>query len=258
VKVTLIPSSMTASGLDQHQYTTTFLINDTLAIDAGSLGFYRSPVEQAEILDVLISHTHADHVASLPIFIENAFEGRAVPVTIHGSRVVLDSLQTDIFNGRIWPDFIGMSATTGPVFMKTNELVSERMIKLQGLQITPVSVDHLVPTMGFVIDDGIDCIVIASDTGPTEEIWRVAHATTRLRAVFLEASFPNAMTGLAKVSKHLTPAMFGEEARKLDRNDIDLIVVHIKPRFYDTIVEELQALGLPNIKIARFNETYDF
>jgi ribonuclease BN (tRNA processing enzyme) len=249
---------MTASGLDQHQYTTTFLINDTLAIDAGSLGFYRSPVEQAEIHDVLISHTHADHVASLPIFIENAFEGRTVPVTVHGSRVVLDSLQTDIFNGRIWPDFIGMSATTGPVFMTTNELVSERMIKLQGLQITPVSVDHLVPTMGFVIDDGVDCIVIASDTGPTEKIWRVAHATTRLRAVFLEASFPNAMTGLAKVSKHLTPAMFGEEARKLDRNDIDLIVVHIKPRFYDTIVEELQALGLPNIKIARFNETYDF
>jgi ribonuclease BN (tRNA processing enzyme) len=258
VKVTLIPSSMTASGLDQHQYTTTYLINDTLAVDAGSIGFYRSPIEQAEIQDVLISHTHADHVASLPIFIENAFDGRPNPVTIHGSRVVLDSLQNDIFNGRIWPDFIGMSQTTGPVFLKINELESGKMIELQGLKITPVSVDHLVPTLGFVIDDGVHCIVIASDTGPTEEIWKVAHATTRLKAVFLETAFPNAMTGLAKVSKHLTPAMFGEEARKLDRQDIDLIVVHIKPRFYDTIVSELEQLGLPNIKIGRFNETYNF
>ncbi len=258
MKVTLIPSSMTANGLDQHQYTTTYLINDTLAIDAGTLGFYGSPTDQANILDVLISHTHADHVASLPIFIENAFEGRPVPVTIHGSRDVLHSLQHDIFNGRIWPDFIGMSATTGPLFLKLNELESGQVIELQGLRITPVAVDHLVPTQGFVIDDGVNSIVIASDTGPTEEIWKVAHATTRLRAVFLESAFPNAMTGLAKVSKHLTPAMFGEEARKLDRNDIDLIVVHIKPRYYDVIVEELRALGLPNIKIARFNETYQF
>ena len=155
MKVTLIPSSMTASGLDQHQYTTTYLINDTLAVDAGSIGFYRSPVEQAEIQDVLISHTHADHVASLPIFIENAFDGRPNPVTIHGSRVVLDSLQNDIFNGRIWPDFIGMSATTGPVFLRINEIESGKMIELQGLKITPVSVDHLVPTLGFVVDDGI-------------------------------------------------------------------------------------------------------
>jgi ribonuclease BN (tRNA processing enzyme) len=249
---------MTASGLDQHQYTTSFLINETLAIDAGSVGFYGSPSEQAKILDILISHTHADHVVSLPIFVENAFEGRPVPVTIHGSQVVLESLQKDIFNDRIWPDFIRMSNTTGPLFLKTNELESGKTIELQGLKITPVSVDHLVPTLGFVIDDGVHCVVIASDTGPTEEIWKVAHATTRLRAVFLEAAFPNSMTPLANVSKHLTPAMFGEEARKLDRNDIDLIVVHIKPRFYDQIVQELGELGLPNIKIGRFNETYDY
>jgi ribonuclease BN (tRNA processing enzyme) len=258
VKVTLIPSSMTASGVDQHQHLTSFLINDTLAIDAGSLGFYGTPVEQASIHDVLISHTHADHVASLPIFIENAFDGRPNPVTIHGSRVVLDCLQKDIFNGRIWPDFIGMSATTGPLFLKINEIESGRTIELQGLRITPVSVDHLVPTLGFVIDDGTNCIVIASDTGPTEEIWKVAHATTRLRAVFLETAFPNSMTYLAQVSKHLTPAMFGEEARKLDRNDIDLIVVHIKPRFQDTIVKELNELGLPNIVIAPFNAVYHY
>lgn len=258
MKVTLIPSSITASGVDQHQHLTSYLINDTLAIDAGSLGFYGTPVEQSAIRDVLISHTHSDHVASLPIFIENSFDGKPDPVTIHGSRVVLDSLQSDLFNGRIWPDFIGMSATTGPVFLRLNELESGKMVELQGLKITPVSVDHLVPTLGFVIDDGVNCIVIASDTGPTEEIWKVAHATTRLRAVFLEAAFPNSMTGLAKISKHLTPAMFGDEARKLDRSDIELIVVHIKPRFQDEIVKELEDLGLPNLIIAPFNTTYHY
>ena len=257
MKVTLIPSSVSPDGVDQNQYSISYLINDTLAVDAGGLGFYRTPEFQAKIKDVFISHTHADHVASLPIFVENAFEGGPKPVTVHGSSHVLDSLQRDIFNGRIWPDFIGMSAKQGP-FLKINEIESGRPLELQGLRITPVAVDHLVPTLGFVIDDGRCGIVIASDTGPTEEIWRVAHSASRLHAVFLEASFPNSMTGLANLSKHLTPAMFGEEARKLNRDDIDLIVVHIKPRYRVQIVQELEALGLPNLVIARFNETYAY
>ena len=257
MKVTLIPSSVTPDGVDQNQYSISYLINDTLAVDAGCLGYYRTPEFQSKIKDVLITHTHADHVASLPIFVENAFESSPDPVTIHGSSDVLDCLQRDMFNGRIWPDFIGMSASQGP-FLKINEIESGRPLELQGLRITPVAVDHLVPTLGFVIDDGQCSVVIASDTGPTEEIWRVAHSASRLHAVFLEASFPNAMTGLANVSKHLTPAMFGEEARKLNRDDIDLVVVHIKPRFRTRIVEELEALGLPNLVIARFNETYTY
>ena len=257
MKVTLIPSSVSPDGVDQNQYSISYLINDTLAVDAGCLGFYGTPEYQARIKDVLISHTHADHVASLPIFVENAFEGGPDPVTIHGSTHVLDSLRRDIFNGRIWPDFIGMSADQGP-FLKLNEIESGHPLDLQGLRITPVAVDHLVPTLGFVIDDGRCSIVIASDTGPTEEIWRVANSASRLHAAFLEASFPNSMTGLANLSKHLTPAMFGEEARKLNRDDIDLVAVHIKPRYRTQIVRELDALALPNLVIARFNETYTY
>ena len=101
-------------------------------------------------------------------------------------------------------------------------------------------------------------IVIASDTGPTDGLWKVARDRPRLKAVFLEAAFPNAMTGLANLSKHLTPAMFGEEARKLGRDDVALVVVHIKPRFRDQILAELEALNLPNLVIGRFNATYTY
>lgn len=258
MKVTLVPSSISSDGVDQNQYSISYLINDTLAVDAGGLGFYGSPEQQAKIKDVLITHTHADHLASLPIFVENAYEGGDDPVTIHGSSHVLESLQLDVFNGRIWPDFITMSATTGPKFLRINEIEPGRPLLLQGLRITPVAVDHLVPTLGFVIDDGRSSVVIPSDTGPTEEIWRVAHASSRLRAVFLEASFPNALAELANVSKHLTPALFGAEVRKLDRTDYELIVVHMKPRYRTEIIGELERLGLPNMTIGRFNEPYLF
>ena len=34
-------------------------------------------------------------------------------------------------------------------------------------------------------------VVLATDTGPTEAIWRRANAQHNLQAVFLEASFPD-------------------------------------------------------------------
>ena len=67
-------------------------------------------------------------------------------------------------------------------------------------------------------------------------------AAADLKGVFLEASFPNAMADLAVVSKHLTPAMFAAEARKLARQ-VPFVAVHIKPRFYDQVVAELKRLG---------------
>ena len=77
MKIVLVPSTVMASGPTHYQFTTSAVINDTIAVDAGSLGFYLSPQEQARIRHVFLSHTHIDHVASLPIFVENAYEGKA-------------------------------------------------------------------------------------------------------------------------------------------------------------------------------------
>src|SRR6516165_8193089 len=83
VKITLLPSALGDDVDRSLQYLTSFLINDALAIDAGSLGFFRAPREQARIKHVLLSHTHIDHLASLPIFLDNAYKETSV-VTVHG------------------------------------------------------------------------------------------------------------------------------------------------------------------------------
>ena len=256
MKVTIVPSSVLPDGVGRDQFLITYLINDTVVIDAGCIGFFGGAEEQAKVRHVLISHTHMDHVASLPIFVENCYDGRADCVTIHASRAVLDCLQSDIFNGRIWPDFIGMSSPQTP-FLKVETIESGRAIRLDGLEITPVAVDHLVPTLGFVIDDGRSTVVIASDTGPTDELWRVARRRPNLKAVFLEAAFPDKMQGLADISKHLTSAGFGVEAGKVGPG-VEMIAVHIKARFRDEILAELHALNLPELAIGEFGHSYTF
>jgi hypothetical protein len=88
-------------------------------------------------------------------------------------------------------------------------------------------------------------------------LWRRANALPKVNAVFLEATFPNSMDGLAQVAKHLTPRMFAEEVRKLSR-PTKIIAVHIKPSFYDQVVGELQLLGLPDMEVGIPGVEYRF
>jgi cAMP phosphodiesterase len=255
VKVTLLPSAV---GPDkQFYFCTSYIINDCLAIDAGSLGFHESPQVQVQVRDVLVSHTHIDHIASLAIFVENAYEGKADCVTIHGSSTVLDCLQRDVFNNRLWPDFITMSANSKAPFLKLAKLEAGRRVEIAGLRITPVDVNHVVPTFGFIIEDAGGTIAISSDTGPTQELWTEANRTANLKSVFLEATFPNNLQWLADVSKHLTPAQFAQEVAKLNR-PVPVIAVHLKARFRQAVMDELRSLGLANLQIGEPGRTYSF
>lgn len=233
-----------------------YLVNETLVVDAGCIGLMGDIDAQARIRSVLISHLHMDHIASLPILIENAFEtGRGGP-TILGSRHVIDGLKAHIFNDVIWPDLARLSLGPNP-FVRFQALEPGAAIDCEGLRVTPIPVDHLVPTLGFILSGEGGSVAIPSDTGPTEAFWQAANAITDLRAVFLEAAFPNDMAWLANVSQHLTPALLAGEVAKLDSKP-RIIAVHIKPRYHHEVVAELMALGLPNLEIGVPGKTYDF
>jgi ribonuclease BN (tRNA processing enzyme) len=256
VKVMLLPSALSDRGLGQDQFLTSYRINDTLAVDVGCLGWAGTVHEQAHIKHILITHTHMDHIASLPIFVENVYQGNKPCVTIHGSEVVLDCLRKDIFNDRVWPDFVRLSAEEAP-FLHLAVLESGKTIELEGLRITPIPVDHVVPTFGFLLEDPGAAVVIVGDTGPTEAIWEYANRAANLKAVFLEATFPDSMASLAAVSKHLTPALFAREVQKLKRR-AKVVAVHIKARYRAEVIHEMHALGIPELQIATAGKVYTF
>ncbi len=257
MKITYVPSTVMGCGPHHYQFTTSVLINDTIAIDAGSIGFYGSAQDQAKIKHVLITHTHIDHVASLPIFVENVYEGKPDCVTIHGSAEVLDSCQRDLFNDRIWPDFIALSKNSERPFLRLSRFDPWQTVELEGLKFTAIPVNHVVPTQGYIVEDADSAVAITSDTGPTEEIWKIASANPKLKAVFVEGCFPNNMKWLAEVSKHLTPSMVGEELHKLTR-PARIFIVHIKARFQQQMLAELKALNHPSVEITQFGVPYNF
>jgi ribonuclease BN (tRNA processing enzyme) len=189
--------------------------------------------------------------------VENVYEGKKDCVTLYGSAAVLDSCQRDLFNDRVWPDFFTLSKEREAPFVKTAPFEAGQTIELEGLKITAVALDHVVPTVGFVVEDAHSAVAFVSDTAPTDEIWRVAGAAPNLKAVFLEATFPNNLGWLADVSKHLTPALMAAEVKKLAR-PIRVIVVHIKARYQAQVIAELKALNLPGLEIGQFAVPYSF
>jgi len=256
VKVRLVPANVAGNGMQTCQYLSTTLINDIIAIDAGCLGFYRTPAHQANIRHVLLTHAHLDHVASLPMFLENVYGIHDSCVTLHASTAVLDTLQRDLFNDRLWPDFIALSQRERP-FLRLAPLEPGQTIELEGVRFTAVPLQHPVPTVGFLIEDSSSAIAIISDTGPSEVVWQQINARPRLDTLFVETAFPDEMDWLATVAGHLTPAKLAVELGKLNR-PVRVIAIHLKPRYRDQLIAELEALQVPDLEIGQFERDYVF
>lgn len=225
-----------------------FLVDGVLLVDAGTVASMLELSEQQGIQAGVISHVHFDHIKGLPTLADNMVGQQQASVTLASITSVLDSLQTHIFNGEIYPDFFGLPDPAHPVFKRQDLAVNHEMT-IAGFGITPIPVNHLVPTVGFLIRKDQSSVLYSGDTYKTDEIWkRAAHEPT-LKAVFVETSFPNEMEELARISKHLTPALLAGELDKLGRRDVDVYAYHLKPFFRDRILDQLGKLNIPNLQV---------
>ena len=259
MRVELLPSSVGRPSLeasDVPQFLVSYLINDSVVVDAGAIGLLADLERQRQVRHVFVTHEHIDHIASLPILLENVYEQGPHCVELLASAGVLDFLHHDIFNGRVWPDFFDLSTASDP-FLRATPLVPGTPLERAGLTVTPLQVEHCVETLGLVVDDGRSAVAFPSDTGPTTTFWEHLQQAPRLDAVFLEVSFPNAQHALACQTGHHCPATFAAEVAKLSR-PVRWIVVHRKARYAAEIRSELAALGIPGMEIVEPGRSYDF
>ena len=252
MKVNILGSSI--GGRVSQQYAISYLIDDVIAIDAGCLGYAWPLQVQRDVKHIFLSHSHVDHIGSLPLFIENVYNPGPDCPKIFGHPSVLECLEQDIFNDRVWPDFVKLGGIETP-FLELKPIEDGDEVRIGNTTITAVAVDHIVPTLGFIVEEQDSAVVFGSDSGPTERIWELAKQNPKLKAVYLEASFPNSMEWLAKVSKHLTPEMFLAEYRKLER-EVTVVAIHIKAAFREEVIRELKALDLPQLEIGTADQPY--
>ncbi len=198
----------------------------------------------------MLSHLHLDHVKELPSLVDNLVEVIKEPIGVASVSSVLKGLRTHLFNDQIFPDFFELPTSKQPLLKEVN-LEGETETWISSLCVTAVPVNHLVPTVGFVIADKDSAWIYSGDTYQTEKIWSIASETHNLKAVFIESSFPNEMEKMAELTGHLTPHLLAEEFKKIGNPTIPVYVYHLKPRFRDRIKQQLADLKLPHVTVLK-------
>jgi len=226
---------------------TGFLIDGKILMDAGSVTSVLSMEEQSRVDHVLISHAHLDHVRDLASLADNiCCIGRKRPLTVVSTSCVLETLKKHIFNGAIWPDFSILPSPENPV-LKFQPIRTGEQITIGRLSVTAVPVHHSVETVAYVIGSGREssrpAAVFVGDTGPTQEIWRIAGKEPNLRAIFVETSLPQEMADMAERTGHLTPLGLARELEKLGPLSAIIYLYHMKIQYRQEIQREIERMG---------------
>jgi ribonuclease BN (tRNA processing enzyme) len=235
---------------------TCLLINDHLALDAGSLTRALPIERQVAVRSIVLSHSHIDHTASLPFFIENVYGATDDAIDIYASAATIYAVRKHLFNNATWPDFTRLPNDLLPS-LRFHELAAEVPTEVEGVRLTPIPVNHPVPTFGFLIEADGKAVLWSSDTGPTERLWQVANQTPRLDALCIDTSFDNSLQTIADVSSHLTPRTLERELAKLERK-VPILLHHLKPPYIDRIRDEVELLGNPDLDYLEQGRTYEF
>jgi len=242
--------------LPKHR-TTCFLIDGVLALDAGALTQSLSLQELDKVNDIIVSHSHFDHVKDLPLLADLMVGRRDTPVTIHASTECARTLRDNMFNNALWPDFTKIPTSKNPVF-KIKPFKAGSNFKVGKYEVRTVPVTHPVESCGFVVSNGKSAVAMSGDTGPTDKLWDLLNATKNLKAVLLEASFPNQLQGLADISGHLTPNTVKSELSKFhQRNGAAVMLYHLKPAFVPQLKKELKSLDV-GAQVLELDQIFEF
>lgn len=236
-----------------------FLINDSLLIDAGSTTSVLGLEAQQKIKNILITHVHLDHVMGLATMADNLYGHCETTINVWGIDEVIAGLKSSFFNDTIWPDFTQITGDTQPWPVLTfHNLPEEEPMPIGDSIVTTVRVNHIVPSVAFFIENDKKTLLHVGDSGPTEKVWSMARRRKELCAVVLEASFPNRLQDLADMSRHLTPQTLAHEAKKLKRPSVPILVTHLKPQYREEIIEDLKKLKGYHLRILKEGEAIVF
>ena len=227
--------------------TTSFLIDGDLLVDAGTGVGDLSLEEMRGIRHVLLTHSHLDHVAALPLMVDAIASQLDNPIHVHALPGTIAALKAHVFNNVIWPDFTSIPSAASP-FVAFHEIQVGQTLELRRKMVEVLPAVHTVPACGFAVTAGAGCWVFTGDTERNPAFWRRLNQLD-VRALVIETAFSNREEDLARRSLHLSPQALAEELDCIDKDKtFPIYITHTKPAETELIMTEIQ----------RFDQTQPF
>jgi len=227
-----------SGGIGGDLRTTSMLLDHDILIDAGTGVGDLSIDEMARVDHIFVTHSHLDHVASIPFMVDTVGGLRDKPLIVHAIEPTLEILRQHLFNWKLWPDFTQIPDAQNP-FLRYEAVALGRTLDLGGRRLTPLPANHVVPAVGYQLDSGSASLVFTGDTTTNDPFWVEINKITNLRYLIIETAFCNRERELAIASKHLCPSMLANELMKLKRK-ADIYITHLKPGEVELTMQEIQ------------------
>lgn len=246
-----------SGGIGGNLHTTSLLLDHDVLIDAGTGVGELSLTELAGIDHVFVTHSHLDHITSIPFMVDSVGFMRDRPLTVYASEETLDILKQHIFNWKIWPDFCEIPSVQNP-YMRFQAIKLGEVVVLDGRRITAIPANHVVPAVGYHLDSGEASLVFSGDTTTNDALWQVVNKIGNLRYLIIETAFSNSEMELAVLSKHLCPSLLAVELAKLER-EAEVFITHFKPGELELTMQEIEncVRGIPPRMLLN-NQEFEF
>jgi ribonuclease BN (tRNA processing enzyme) len=228
-----------SGGIGGGLRTTSMLLDDDVLIDAGTGVGDLASSELMAIDHIFVTHSHMDHVASIPFLADTIGWARAKPITIYATQETLAILREHLFNWKLWPDFSQIPDPATPV-LRYQQIEIGVPVQVGTRKVTPLPANHVVPAVGFQIDSGDASLVFSGDTTTNDALWEYVNGIRNLRYLIIETALSDRERDLAVASKHLCPSLLAEELAKL-RGFPEIYITHLKPREAELIMAEIGA-----------------
>src|SRR5271154_5312488 len=245
-----------SGGIGRDLRTTSMLLDEDVLIDAGT-GVGDLSIEQLKRIDhVFLTHSHLDHVTSIPFLVDTVGWLRSKPITIYAIEPTIKILREHLFNWKLWPDFAEIPDAHQP-FLRYQTITLGKMVVLDGRKLTPLPANHVVPAIGYQIDSGRASLVFTGDTTTHDPLWREVNKIENLKYLIIETAFCNREKALAIESKHLCPSMLCDELAKLKR-PVEIYITHLKPGEAEVTMREVRECGGAwNPRMLENNQVFD-
>lgn len=228
-----------SGGIGSGGRTTAMLLDDDILLDAGT-GVCDLDVDVLQhVRHIFVTHSHLDHVLSIPLLMDSLFDRLDAPLTVHALPATIEALSSHLFNWTIWPDFRELPKP-GDGLLRFAPMEYGDVCTLGARTVRMVPAEHAVPAAGFLVTDASgSCFCYAGDSGPNNALWPVLNRQPRLDLLIVEAAFSDEHAELAGKAGHYVPATLVRDLVQLEL-DPQVAITHLKTGSDEQIMSELR------------------
>ena len=218
-----------------------FLVDDVLAVDAGSLVSELTFPEQKKIKAILLSHAHYDHIRAVPAF---AFNNSDRTTRVIATHKTLEILSSHLIDGVVYPKFTSEASFLQKATINLAPLELFKSQKIEGHEVRALPVRHNLDGVGFEITSGDGkTLFYTGDTGPgLSSVW----SKVSPQLIIADVTWPNSLADAAENAGHLCPDMLKEELIEFRQaNDYlpKVVAIHTSPQHEPEIEREVRKVA---------------